>query len=342
MAARETHEEQAAAETGGRERRAYPRHAVDCPVIVFPVSGSAQVQGRLTDLSLGGCRVAAEQRYAAGILLRAEVQFQLRGIAFRIVGVTVGSRDAKIFAVRFLDMPARRKEELAEVLEEVAAANAAKLAAEAIAEPPAPDLPATNLFAPNLTATNLTAVAAPASAGEAASQAPAVAAAPIEPISPVAVDAGSCAENVTRLAEPAKAIEAQKTIAPIRPAERRSQNRHAVDTSAKLLLIKTAICMPGRILNLSLGGCRIRTEERFDVGIYVRVEAEFYLHGLPFRVGGVSQAILDRNTIGVRFLDMSERRRDQLSELMAEIAEAAAAEPSAGLAGIVDPAESSR
>ena len=56
----------------------------------------------------------------------------------------------------------------------------------------------------------------------------------------------------------------------------------------------------------------------------------------------MSHAILDRNTIGVRFLDMSERRRDQLSELMAEIAEAAAAEPSAGLAGIVDPAESSR
>jgi c-di-GMP-binding flagellar brake protein YcgR len=93
--------------------------------------------------------------------------------------------------------------------------------------------------------------------------------------------------------------------------------------------------MPGRILNLSLGGCRIRTEERFNVGIYVRVEAEFYLHGLPFRVGGVSQAILDKNTIGVRFLDMSGRRREQLEELIAEIAEAAQ-EPDSGLTGIVD------
>ena len=106
--------------------------------------------------------------------------------------------------------------------------------------------------------------------------------------------------------------------------ERRADSRRAVDTRAKLLLIKTGIRMPGRILNLSLGGCRIRTDEHFDVGIYVRVEAEFYLHGLPFRVGGVSQAIMDRNTIGIRFLDMSDRRRAQLLELIAEIDEAMA------------------
>ncbi len=97
-----------------------------------------------------------------------------------------------------------------------------------------------------------------------------------------------------------------------------------MDTRANLLLVKTGITMSGRILNLSLGGCRIRTEERFDVGIYVRVEAEFYLHGLPFRVGGVSQAILDKHTIGVRFLDLSARRREQLSELMEEIGGATA------------------
>ncbi len=80
--------------------------------------------------------------------------------------------------------------------------------------------------------------------------------------------------------------------------------------------------MPGHILNLSQGGCRLRTDERFNVGIYARVEAEFYLHGLPFRLAGVSQAIMDRNTIGVRFIDMSERKREQLTELIAEIHEA--------------------
>jgi hypothetical protein len=59
--------------------------------------------------------------------------------------------------------------------------------------------------------------------------------------------------------------------------------------------------------------------------------------GCPIAVGGVSLAILDQNTIGVRFIDRSERRRNLLAELIAEIAEAAR-EPDAGLAGIVDQA----
>jgi hypothetical protein len=42
--------------------RAYPRYAVDCAAVVFPRSGSVRVQGRLSDLSLGGCRMAAEHR----------------------------------------------------------------------------------------------------------------------------------------------------------------------------------------------------------------------------------------------------------------------------------------
>ena len=95
---------------GGLERRAFPRHSVDCAVVVSPVSGAAQLTGRLSELSLGGCLVAADQRYTAGIMVRAEVQFPLRGITFRIVGVTVNSRGAKNFAVRFLDMPAHRRD----------------------------------------------------------------------------------------------------------------------------------------------------------------------------------------------------------------------------------------
>jgi c-di-GMP-binding flagellar brake protein YcgR len=91
-----------------------------------------------------------------------------------------------------------------------------------------------------------------------------------------------------------------------------------------MLLVNTGILMPGRVLDLSLGGCKIRTEEPFNVGIFVRVEAEFCVQGLAFRIAGVTQAIFDKNTLGVRFLDMSQRRREQLAELIAEIAEATA------------------
>ena len=318
MAAEETHERRQEEQTSGRERRAYPRHAVDCRAEILPVSGSTRIPGRLSDLSLGGCLVIAEQRYTAGILVRVEVQFQLRGIAFRMVGVTVGSRDARIFAIRFLDMPARRRTELAEVLAEVETWNAAQAAALPAAPPGTLEAATVTAF-DRETASDGVVSAAPATAPEAAPQ---MLAAPESAALELSVAAIEVEPDAGAEADP----ESKSLSLPIpgAPRERRAQSRHVVDTSAKLLLVKTAISMSGCIVNLSLGGCRIRTEERFNVGIYVRVEAEFYLNGLPFRVGGVSQAILDKNTIGIRFLDMSDRRRDQLAELISERGEAAA------------------
>jgi hypothetical protein len=120
-----------------------------------------------------------------------------------------------------------------------------------------------------------------------------------------------------------EAVERDRQFSKAAGRERRAHPRHAVDARATLLLVNAGICMPGRVENLSLGGCRIRTEAPFKVGIYVRVEAEFHLQGLPFRVGGVSQAIVDKNTVGIRFLDMSERKREQLRGLIAELAASA-------------------
>ncbi|MGO9317635.1 MAG: PilZ domain-containing protein [Terracidiphilus sp.] len=103
--------------------------------------------------------------------------------------------------------------------------------------------------------------------------------------------------------------------------DRREVMREAVDTTAVIVLIKIASRLPGRILDLSLSGCRIRTDERFPVGIYTQVETEFRLAGLPFRLGGVVQAIHDKQTVGIRFLDMSSRKREQVEELIRDIRE---------------------
>jgi c-di-GMP-binding flagellar brake protein YcgR len=259
----------------GLRRRAYPRYAVDCAAVVSRLTGAAQISAKMVDLSLGGCRVITEQRFVTGFQTRVEVQFQLRGTAFRFVGVTVGNRGAKGFSVRFLDMPTRRRDELAEVLAEVAAAKAA------VADCPIPE--------------------------------------PIAVVPDASVTAGDAVSVIDGMATVPDILMIPACTSALQ--DRRSHRRHAVDTSAKLLLLNSGICMAGRILNLSQGGCRLRTEERFTVGIYVRVETEFYLHGLPFRLAGVSQAIADKNTIGVRFLDMSERKRAQLTELIAEIDE---------------------
>jgi len=103
---------------------------------------------------------------------------------------------------------------------------------------------------------------------------------------------------------------------------RREDSRFDVDDSAAILLVRVGSTLPGRILDLSLSGCRIRTRARFPVGIYTRVEIEFRHQGVRFRLGGVIQAIHDCNTVGIRFLDVSERKRQQVEELIEEISRA--------------------
>jgi hypothetical protein len=118
-----------------------------------------------------------------------------------------------------------------------------------------------------------------------------------------------------------EAAPATLIAARLRRRERRTHSRHEVDTSAVIFLINVASKLKGRILDLSMNGCRIRTDDRFPVGIYTRVEVEFRLEGLPFRLGGVIQAIHDFRLVGIRFLDMSERKRRQVEELIDEIQE---------------------
>lgn len=114
---------------------------------------------------------------------------------------------------------------------------------------------------------------------------------------------------------------AAQTPAPAGGRDRRAASRHEVDTSAIILLVNIGAKIKGRIIDLSLGGCRIRTEERFPVGIYTRIETDFFLEGMPFRLGGVVQAIQGKDLVGIRFLDMSERKKDQLKQLISEIDE---------------------
>lgn len=101
----------------------------------------------------------------------------------------------------------------------------------------------------------------------------------------------------------------------------RKEARQTIDSSAVIHLIDLAAVVRGRIVDVSLGGCCIRTDQRFPLGIFRRVEAEFRVEGLPFRLGGVTQALYDRCTVGIRFLDVSPRKQAQLVQLIDEIKE---------------------
>jgi c-di-GMP-binding flagellar brake protein YcgR len=249
------------------ERRGMPRCAVDAEVSVALVSLGITLAGRIVDLSAGGCRMVLAERLPAGMHAAVEVSFRLRGIAFRLSGVTEWTAGGNIGGMSFAPISPRRRDDLLEVLCEVEAANAARAAAAQNA-------------------------AKPQTAGE----------------------PGAARDDA---AKPKAAEDAQAADR----RERRVEARCGVDTSAAIHLVKIKSKLAGQVCDLSLSGCRIRTTERFPVGIYTRIEIEFRLEGMPLLLGGVVQAIHGRSEVGIRFLDVSARKQEQLAELIAEVRE---------------------
>jgi hypothetical protein len=272
------------------ERRAFPRQVVEEEATLLLVNIGARVPCRLIDLGLEGCRLRTAERFLAGILIRVEVAFKVNGIAFRFSGVTEWTDEHYVTGIRFVNVTSRRRDELAEVLCEIEAKNAAKAEQQAAKEQaPREQVRQEPVQEPPLR---------PALQSESAKMA--------QPLKP----AGTPAQP-------------QPANQPAAKRERRAQSRHEVDTSAVIFLVKIGSKLSGRIVDLSLGGCRIRTDERFPVGIYTRVETEFRIEGLPFRLGGVIQAVhdRDRHSVGIHFLDLSDRKREQVEQLIEEIEE---------------------
>lgn len=107
--------------------------------------------------------------------------------------------------------------------------------------------------------------------------------------------------------------------------ERRADKRHKVDSYARLSLLSLHTRQRGRIQDVSLSGCRICTDEPLPVGVYRRVEVEFYIDGLPLLLPGVTQVLHDSRTVGIRFVEMTERKRAQLHTVIEEIEQHSAA-----------------
>ncbi len=316
------------------ERRKFIRHAVDEEAAVQLVSSGERIDCRVVDIGMTGCRVRAGQRFNPSPKARVEVSLKVRGIAFRFSGELLWSDNQQLAGIHLHDLPARRRTEFAELLCEVQADNSAKTRKPSETARPAVDLAQAK---PAFSATSSPPAAAippPLAAAKPAGIQPAEAftlARRSGPLGPPVAAPPSVAKPQAAQTSAAKPAEGSPAAPPpagqpnahaqVGGRDRRAQARHEVDTSAIILLVNISAKIKGRIIDLSLGGCRIRTDERFPVGIYTRIETDFFLEGLPFRLGGVVQAIQGKDLVGIRFLDMSERKKDQLKQLIAEIDE---------------------
>ena len=113
----------------GRERRAHPRFSVDEDSVLLLAAHHAPVKARIVDLSLTGCRVRAYGRLSSKTGPAIEIAFRANGIDFRFHGVVQWSDEHNYFGIRFVNITGRSKKGLAEVIEEMAAAAAARAAA---------------------------------------------------------------------------------------------------------------------------------------------------------------------------------------------------------------------
>ena len=273
-----------AASWTGRERRSQVRYPVDGEASLLPLNGHPLLRCRLVDLSLQGCCIRGQQpmRVAAGT--RVEVQFKVNGINFRFSGTIQWSDGRQQVGIRFPNSLPRQAEDWKAVLAEVEA-TARKKAAEEHGE-------SKNLMPSQCPREPKSCFGSgcPAAGGVWRAGLSCVGALPFPP-----PGAGGSSRD------------------------RRAQARESVDSPATLYLVKSGSRFDGRIVDLSLGGCGIRIKERFPLGIYTRVEVEFRLQGLPFRLAGVVQTIRDQTTVGIRFIDLSERKQAQVIELIAEI-----------------------
>lgn len=288
-----------------QERREHPRFAVDASAMLCIVSSPyAGVPAHVIDLSETGCCIRTERPFKIAADTHVEVSFKVLGIGFRVSGITKWSEGRRLIGVSFASMSSRRKVELIDLLGELEAKLAEQAAKEATEELPVlPEEPA------DIVSVGLFAVPEGMSEDQLEE--------PVEMIDPE-LELEMTAQLEAQLAKPPIPFDSGKNK---EKQERRAQIRHEVDSRATVYLVNVRAVLHGTILDVSLGGCRIRADEPLLLGIYQRVEVGFMLDGLPFRLPGVTQSVHNRFTVGVRFLDLSQRKQEQLGFLIEEIEE---------------------
>lgn len=266
--------------------RKRPRFVVDRDAFLLLVDHGLSLPCRVIDLSLEGCRMNTIARYPAGLGVRVELTFSVNGIVFRFGGAVRWTDGRNAVGIQFVGISPRRIGELAEVLGEVEEDLAVKAAREA--------------------------------AEKLAAEAQAAAARAAEGVSEAEREGDElCEEQADTLAVEERSADLPDGV----ERERRAYFRHEMHTQAAIFLSHSGFNQIGSILDLSVNGCRIRTDERFLLCIYTRVEAEFRLQGRPFRAGGVVQEVHEGALVGIRFDELGGSTQEALEQLIAEMKE---------------------
>ena len=123
-------------------------------------------------------------------------------------------------------------------------------------------------------------------------------------------------------AELAKLLRDQKNN-DLRHRDKRAFERHQMREAPGQVVYK-GTKSPCLVLELSLSGCRLRTQTRFRHGALAPVDLDFSVFGLDLHVGGVTQWVKEDCLVGVRFDNLGVKVKKQLEDLVARLIEQAA------------------
>ncbi|MGA2169293.1 MAG: PilZ domain-containing protein [Terracidiphilus sp.] len=267
----------------GRDRRVNERFELN------NAPGSLIYEGfsipcEVVDISLSGCCVRTREAFTAGALAHVQVVVPILGMVLSIWGITQWTRREHLIGVRFIHPSTRSKNHLAALLTCLVDRSAADLVRAAVAGAVQSGTPIIVLDHP-----------------------------PAQPESGTPLPTAEKEKSQ----EPPAAPPPRKR--PRLNGDHKAQDMEEGKYPAVVHILKDDSQLPGGIVDLSQAGCMVGMNQPFARGTRVRVEVEFQMRGLHFRLGGVTNAIHDKRTVEILFLDMSRRRQGDLTQVISEL-----------------------
>jgi hypothetical protein len=103
--------------------------------------------------------------------------------------------------------------------------------------------------------------------------------------------------------------------------KQRIHHRYDIVVGSKLAIINSDCVLDSKILDLSLGGCRLYTNAPNNIQLGTLVEVQFVECGLPLRLAAKVQVKHGEHILGLMYLNISCRLKEWLDRLICEIAE---------------------
>jgi hypothetical protein len=281
------------------EQRKYLRFPVEGEAMLFAPQLESAICCHMIDLGFEGCRLRRTDDAPIQLGMTVEIAFRLAGTLFRFPGTIQWSAKGTILGLYFTKISESHKNELSDLLSGMHEEMEAREKEARDKEVRDKEVRDKDKQEPEQ---------------ESVAQA-----APTEP------QESSQANTLHLVPSPAQNQAADSAppdrSGPPRRRERREHERHDIDSLARVLFLSIHTRVAGKVIDLSLGGCRIRAQQPIPVGAYRRVEVEFMVDGLPLLLPGVTQSLHDKFTIGIRFVEMTDRKRSQLQTVIDELDE---------------------